>query len=187
MIYPQKLNSRNGEKIFRIALLISIIIAGLLIMINKLTTPDVHWAALANCGIIYVWITVFYSIKRSSNIAAHVLLQMLAITGVTLYIDKMTGERGWSVQLAIPIILIVANVTMLILTIISYKKYIKYAIYQLMIVLVSFIPIISMIKGIMEPGILAMIAIFISVLNLNLSIILCYKDIKEAIVRKMHM
>lgn len=28
-----------------------------------------HWAALANAGIIYTWITVIYSINKNTNIA----------------------------------------------------------------------------------------------------------------------
>lgn len=187
MIYPQKLNSKNSDKIFYIAILISIVIGVLLIIINKLTTPKIDWASLANCGIIYIWITVIYSIKKSTNIAGHVLLQSLITSAVTLYIDYVTGKNGWSVKIAIPIILMVANTTMLILTIINHKRYIKYAIYQLIIVFISFIPIILMIKNGMKPGVLIIIGTSISILNFNLSIILCFKDIKEAIVRKFHM
>ena len=187
MIYPQKLNSKNGEKIVRILFAFSIIVAIILILINKLTTPNIPWAGLSICGIIYVWITVMYSIKKNANIASHVLLQTLIISGVTLYIDKAIGTNWWSMQIAIPIILIAANITMLILTIISYKKYIKYAIYQLFIVLLSLIPLFLIIQKIIEPQILVIISIAIAIFSLNLSMILCYKDIKEAIIRKMHM
>ena len=34
----------------------------ILVIINKLTTPEIGWAAIANGGIIYVWIVLFYSI-----------------------------------------------------------------------------------------------------------------------------
>ena len=64
MIYPQKLSSKKGQIILNIFLIISIIIATMLVVINKLTTPNIPWSALANCGIIYIWITVIYSIKK---------------------------------------------------------------------------------------------------------------------------
>ena len=53
MIYPQKINSKKSDKIIYSLIIVSIIIAIVLFIINKLTTPQVHWAALANCGIVY--------------------------------------------------------------------------------------------------------------------------------------
>ena len=187
MIYPQKLSSRKSEKIIKILLIASIVIAIVLITINKLTTPRIPWAALANCGSIYIWITVMYSIKKGTNIAGHVLVQIILISSVILYIDEKTGFKGWSINIAIPIILIVANIIMLILTIVNHKKYIKYAIYQLIIVLISLMPIILIIKKMIQLELLSKISIVISIVNLLFSLIFCYRDVKEVIIRKFHM
>ena len=184
MIYPKKLNSKDGDIILKILLVFSIIMALILIMINKLVNPEVPWSALACCGIVYIWIIVIYSVKRNTNIAGHVFLQMLITSMLVLFIDNTIGFYGWSVSIAIPIILIVANVTMLILTIVSHKKYIRYAIYQLLIVLISLISTGLILK---TTNVLAIIAIGISIANLIISLILSYKDMKEAIIRKFHM
>jgi len=101
--------------------------------------------------------------------------------------DKAIGFSGWSIYIGIPIVLIVANITMLIITIISYKQYIKYAIYQLIIVLISLMPIIFIAQNMIELKILNTIAIGISIFNLLISLVLCNKDIKEAIIRKIHL
>lgn len=187
MIYPQKLSSKKGQKILNIFLICSFLIAIILVIINKFTTPKIHWAGLANCGIIYIWITVLYSIKRGTNIAAHVLLQTIAISLAMLYIDYRIGFQRWSINIAVPIILIVANITMLILTIVSYKRYIKYAICQLVIVIMSFISIFFITNNFIEMKALSTSAIIISIFNLLITVILCYKELKEAIIRKIHM
>lgn len=187
MIYPQKINSKKSNKIFYGLVIGSIIIAIILIIINKLTTPQIHWAALANCGIIYIWITVMYSIKKGTNIAGHVLIQTILVSIVMLYIDRTMGYYGWSVYIGIPIALIVANITMVILTAISYERYIKYAIYQLMIVILSLMPIVLIIKNIIEMTFLIRTAIDISVISLVISLVFCFKDMKEAVIRKLHM
>jgi len=187
MIYPQKLSSKKGEIVLKVLLGVSIAIGLILIIINKFTTPDLHWAALANCGIIYTWITVMYSIKRGTNVAGHVLIQTIAISAVMLYIDDRIGFIGWSINIAIPIILIIANATMLILTIVTRKNYIKYAIYQVMIVLISLISIWFIIDKVVSLKILSNIASMVSILNSLISLILCFKDVKEALVRKFHM
>ena len=129
MIYPKKLSSKKGELVLKILLIVSILIAILLLVINKLTTPNISWAAIANGGIVYIWIIVLYSINKNVNIAGHVMVQTIAISLLTLFIDYKLGFSGWSINISIPIIIIIANVSMLILTIVSHRKYIKYAIY----------------------------------------------------------
>ena len=79
MIYPQKINSKKCNLIIYTCLIISIVIGITLVIINKLTTPQIPWAGLANCGIIYTWLTTIYSIKKGTNIAGHVLIQTILI------------------------------------------------------------------------------------------------------------
>ena len=187
MIYPKKLSSKKGDLIFKIFLISSVILGIILFIINKLTTPNIPWATLTNAGIIYIWITVFYSINKNTNIAGHVLIQAIAISLLTVFIDYKLGFEKWSINISIPIIIIIANVTMLVLTIVSYKKYIKYAIYQLIIVLFSMIPVILLSENVLENRVLSIIASSISIINLILTLILSTKDVKEAIIRKFHI
>lgn len=187
MIYPKKINANISERLIKIFLLSSIVLALILLFINRITTPNVPWAALANGGIVYIWVTVIYSIRKNTNIAGHVLIQTLAISLLTVFIDYKLGFNGWSIEIAIPIIIMIANITMLVLTIVSYKKYIKYAIYQLVIVLFSMLPVLFIQEKIVNNITLSIIASSISILNFILCLILCAKDIKEAVIRKFHM
>ena len=187
MIYPQKINAKKNNLIIKIAIIISVAIGITLVVINKLTTPKLHWAGLANAGIIYTWVTVIYSINKNVNIAGHVLIQTIAISILTIYIDYKTGFKSWSIDIAIPIIIMISNLTMLILTIVSHKKYIKYAIYQLIIVLFSMLPIFFIYEKIVQNKVLSIVASGISILNFALCLALCSKDIKEEIIRKFHL
>ena len=186
MLYPQKLSSKKSNTLINTFLISSIIIAIILIIINKLTTPQIHWAALANSGIIYTWLTVWYSINKNTNIAAHVMIQTIAISILTTFIDYRIGFKGWSFEISIPIIIIIANITMLILTIVSHRRYIRYAIYQLVICIFSLLPLYFIYEHFIYQFVLSYVAIGISVINFLLTIILCAKDVKEAIVRKFH-
>ena len=180
MLYPQKINAKNMDLIIKISIIISVFLGIFLVFLNRMTTPNIHWAGLCNAGIIY-------SINKNINIAGHVLIQTIAISLLTVYIDYKTGFKAWSVNLSIPIIIIIANITMLILTIISHKKYIKYAVYQLLIVIVSTIPIFLVYENLVQDKTLSIIATTISGVNLILSLSLSAKDIKEVIVRKFHI
>ena len=87
MIYPQKINANRSDFIIKICILVSILLATVLLIINKITTPQIPWAALTNSGIVYVWITVLYAINKNINIAGHVLVQTIAISLLMVYID----------------------------------------------------------------------------------------------------
>ena len=187
MIYPKKIKAKKSDKIIKILICVSVGIAILLLIINKITTPRIPWAALVNSGIIYAWITVMYSIKRNVNIAGHILLQVIAISMLTAYIDYKLGWKAWSINIAIPIMIMIANITMLVLTIISHKKYIKYAIYQLVIVIFSMLPVVLINEHLIEHKVLSMTASGICFINFIVCLVLCTKDIKEAIIRKFHI
>ena len=187
MLYPEKIKAEKSDKIIKILITSSVVLALLLLLINKLMSPQIPWAALVNAGILYSWITIIYSIKRNVNIAGHVLIQAIAISALTFYIDYKLGFKGWSIDMAIPIIIMIANITMLILTIISYKKYIKYAIYQLIIVLFSMLPVLFITKDIVQNKTLSIISSCVCIINFIFCMAVCTKDIKEAIIRKFHM
>ena len=187
MLYPQKLSSKKNNLIINVLVGISVFIGIILIIINKLTTPQIHWAALCNAGIVYGWLTVIYSINKRTNIAGHVMIQTIAISILTTYIDYSLGFKKWSLEISIPIIITIANITMLILTIVSHKKYMRYAIYQLVICVWSLIPIYFIQDKIIHNVVLSYIAIGISALNFILTIALSAKDVKDEVIRKFHM
>ena len=187
MIYPKKLSSKKSDMILKICMLASVLIAILLVVINRLTTSGIPWAALSNAGILYIWITVMYAINKNINIAGHVLLQTIAISILVVYIDYNLKFRGWSVNIAIPILIIIANITMFVLTIVSHKKYIKYAIYQLLIVIFSILPVVFIHENLIHDKTLSIVAVAVSVMNLIVTLALCAKDVKEAVIRKFHL
>lgn len=187
MFYPQKLNQKKGNIMVKLAMGMSLAVAVILMVLNRTLTPNVKWAGIANAGIVYVWVTVMYAVQKNMNIAAHVLIQMIAISLLTMYIDYKTGMRGWSIQISIPIMIMIANVTMLILTIVSYKKYIRYAIYQLVICIYSCLPFFFIYKQLLTKTTLSYVATGISFLNFLLTICLCAKEVKEAVIRKFHV
>lgn len=187
MLYPQKINAKKTNFIVKIAILISFVVGVLLVVINRFTTPEIRWAGYCNAGIIYVWITVLYSLNKNINMANHLYIQMLTLSALCVYIDYRLGFQAWSINLAIPMIVIIINITMLILSITSYNNYKRYAFVQLLIILTSLIPIFLVYEQLVNDKTLSIVATGISGLNLLLSLCLHSKEIKAEIVRKFHV
>lgn len=187
MLYPKKINAKRGKKVIKAMLIASLAISLVLYIINRIVTPSSHWAALSIACIIYIWITVLYAINKNVNVAAHVFLQTIAISSLLVYIDYILGFDKWSLNIAIPIIIMTSNMIMLLITIIARKKYITYVIFQLMLCFVSFTPVILISERLVEDRTLGIIAVGISILNFLICLILCKTDIKQELERKFHM
>lgn len=188
-LYPRVRNVKEINLATGIMLIISMAIAITCVIVNLCTSTRYLWCLIVIAGIIYTWITVIYSVNRNVNIGSSVTLQFIIISLLTLFIDYIFDYRGWAINLAIPIIIIVANVTMLILTIVSVNRYYKYAIYQLIIFLLSLIPLIIDLfsNNIITMPIFTIIASSIAVFTFVFSLILCGKSIIEELDRRLHM
>lgn len=97
------------------------------------------------------------------------------------------GYQGWSVNLAIPIVIGVANFTMTVLTIVSRKRYLKYAIYQLSLFIVSMIPLLLLAFHIQHSWIPTVISSTIAGSTLLLTLVLCGKDLLGETIRRFHI
>ena len=102
-------------------------------------------------------------------------------------IDYFLGYKGWSINIAIPIVVIVANSTLMILTIVSRKRYIRYATYHMLTFLFSMIPLILLLSGMLENKVLTIVSSGIAGLSLLLTIILCGKAMWEETKKRLHM
>lgn len=187
MLYPKLSNVKRNNIIFIASIAISVIIINILLIINVLVDKTNHWSMLCIAGIIYAYGTVIYTKKRNVNIASNVFAQCLLVSLLILAIDYFLGYRGWSINIAIPIVVIVANSTLMILTIISRKRYIRYAVYHMLTFLFSMIPLILLLSGILENKVLTIVSSGVAGLSLLLTIILCGKAMWEETKKRLHV
>ena len=187
MLYPQKINAKKTDFIIKVAILASFIFGIMLVLINRIFTPEIRWAGYCNAGIIYVWITVLYSLKKNVNIASHLFTQMVALSALCVYFDIRMGFQAWSINYAIPLIVIATNIAMLILSIANFRNYVRYAFFQVLIVLLSLIPIFLVYENWVNDKAFSIFASCLSLFNLIISLLFHFKDIKTELARQFHI
>lgn len=187
MLYPNIMNIKKSHIAIKILTGISIAIILICVLINAIFTPWIKWSFLVAIGILYAWITTLYSIRRNVNIASHVLLQTSVLLILLYLIDTIIGYRGWSISIGMPIVIGIANITMLILTIVSRKRYFKYSFYQILLSVESIIVIVLLMIKAKYKIISVSITSGITIVTLVLSIALCGKDLKEKLYRIFHI
>ena len=106
MIYPKKISSKKVDTFINIFRICILLISILLLIINKLTTPRIYWSHLCILGFIYIYLTVRYSIASTRNIAGYVTIQTILLALLIYFIDYRLGYRGWSINIAFPILII---------------------------------------------------------------------------------
>ena len=187
MLYPKLNNVKRNNIILIISIAISIILIDVLLLINVLVDKTNHWSLLCVAGILYVYGTIIYTKKRNINIASNVFVQCLLVSLFIIAIDYFIGFSGWSLNISIPIVVIVANSTLMILTIVSRKRYMKYAMYHVLTFLFSMIPLVLMFMGIIQNKVLTIVSSSIATFSLLLTIILCGRAMWIETKKRLHM
>lgn len=186
-LYPNIINIKTSDIVLNILTIISEIVCILSILLNAIFTPNFKWSFIVILGIAYAWITVMYSIKKTVNIASHILLQTFIDSILVILLDIIIGYRGWSISIALPIIICSANITMLVLTIITRKKYFKYAIYQILLFALNTLLIIIIAISSEYKLLPISLTAVTSAITLILAIELCGNDLKEELKRFFHV
>ena len=188
-LYPKVRNIEKEHLAVKLMLFISLLIMIICFIVNICTSTKYLWCLIVGVGIIYSWFTAIYSLNRNINIASNVMIHSILVSILVLCIDFIIGYKGWAINYAIPIIIGIANITILILTIVSVHKYYKYAIYQLIIFILSMIPMIIFItsKDIIIKPIFTIISSIITIFTFVTSLILCGESIVQELDRRLHM
>lgn len=186
-LYPNIINIKKSDIVVDTLMLISEILCISCIAINALTTPNFKWSFIVVLGVIYSWITVYYAVKKTINIASHLLFQTVAVSAILFFLDLIIGYRGWSLSIGLPIAICAENVAMIVLTIVSRKKYFKYALYQILALTLN--TVIIVIIAIASPKKILPISLtsITSIITLIMAISLCGKDLKEELKRFFHI
>lgn len=182
-LYPKIRNVKKSHLLIDGLVIGSIIMELILILINYLVNDKIHWSLLCGVGIVYIWITAIYAIYKNINIASHVFLQMICTSIIVVVVDWMIGFKGWSLHIGIPIITMIANVTMFVLTIVARKRYGKYIVFHTLIFLFSFIPLCFP-EAIHRLFII--ISVSIAVISFVITTILCGRDMVAETKRRLH-
>lgn len=187
MLYPKITNVKKSREVTTILIIISIFLSLMLMTINYTFSGKLNWSIIVIVSVIYLWYSIIYALDKSVNLASYVLFQMIADSFLLFIIDYCFGFTKWSFSIGIPIIIMVANITMMIITMIKYKKYVKYAFFEILILLFSIVydVVISFVS--IHSPLLNIITLWICITNLSFVLIFNYDVVKIELKKKFHI
>lgn len=187
-MYPViEFNAHKYNLITRLILFLSVVLGMALIGVNLFTYDGVWWSFISTGMMVYLWITMLFSIEHHTNPAAKILVQTLAAQLLCLLADIVLGYRGWSVNYAVPAIVLVANGSTLVLQIINFVNWQSYILFQIEYVGFSLILAILYLAGIITRPLLAFAAVFVSILIFAGTMIFGDRKAKNEMKRRFHI
>ncbi len=174
------------NKIKRIFLFILTVVSVVLGFINYITYSGVIWSLIAVVGIIYFGVTVNYSIMNNANLASKILVQTIGAGILVVVVDNVTGYIGWSVNYAVPAMILFANLAIVLLMIVNPMNWQSYFMYQIAITIFSFIPLILFWVKLIDRPFLAILTSGISILILIGTIVFGDRSVKNELIRRFN-
>lgn len=145
------------------------------------------WSVIAIGCIIYVALTLRYSIMRHANLASKVVIQTIAAEVLLVMIDHVTGYTGWSVNFGIPSTLLFADLAVVFLIIVNRLNWQSYFMYQIAITIFSFIPVILWAAGLVTRPLMTLVTVVVTVLILFVTIKWGDRSVKTELKRRFHL
>lgn len=158
-----------------------------LIVVNVFTFHGLWWSFISTGVIIYACVTLLFSVQHNTNPAAKILVQTLLAQVLAVLIDVVIGYQGWSVNYAVPGILLLADASMLVLMIVNFMNWQSYILFQIEYVLFSLIPVVLAVCGVITRPLLTVTALVCSVLILAGTMIFGDRKAKNELIRRFHI
>lgn len=186
--YPE-VHKIYGQNRYLIKVLIfTTIIAAVASSAVNMILPDTgQWALLVIVGILFFWISVFFAVRQRKSISKNITYQAFFISIASVAIDLLTGRHGWSLSYALPVIFVVAMLSMTILAAILKLPANEYIMCLIFDIIFGFIPIIFYSLGMISQKIPSIICIAFSIICLTGIVLFQGKEMLLELERRFHL
>lgn len=187
-MYPNvRIQARRLMLYSRIYLFVAIVTEALLICINYFTESEVWWSLITGIGLFYGYMVIRFAILgKSGYLYKTIVLAILAIL-MLVAIDFLIGFNGWSLNYALPIVIVAIDVGILVLMAINKRNWQSYLMMQIFMIICSIIPIVFYFVDIIIHPLLAGIAMAASVSLFLGTVIIGDRRARVELKRRFHI
>ena len=171
----------------RVILLIFVVAELLMILINKVTTVSYPWSFITGVALLYIYLSLKYWVDHDSGFASKVGLQIVLTSFLLFAIDYFNGMRGWSLEWAIPGIILLGDLIVAVLMLINRSRWQSYLLLLLLLAIFSFILIILYLCGVISNILMPLISEAVSFLYLFVMILFGERKAEHEFSRRFHI
>lgn len=187
--YPKiKLDSKHFESIsFKLYIFLTIIVFFFAISVKFLDEKDLTYLLLSTSVLGYIWMTIYTIQKSLRNIGFFILRQMLSIAFIVIIIDYALGYSTWSLNYAIPLIIVLGVSSITAIAMFKPMQFREYFVYQITISIVGVLSILLIIFNLSTVSWMLIFAAFYSAIVMLGMIIFSDKKSKLEFKKRFHL
>lgn len=186
-IFPEIPPFYESRLALKIMIFISIVALVVSFGINMIFPSSVNWPMLFMFAVISIWTGLIIIVQKRYHIPKKILWQVIIVSTLSVFWDYKTGWRGWSLDYLIPIACVSAMIIMYVTAKIMRLSIRNYITYIFLSGIFGIIPVIFIKFNLVSTVYPSIISIGFSIILLSAIIIFQGREIKEEIIKRMHI
>lgn len=179
--------TRQYNLIARLLVFLSLLGAGLSVLINLLVPSGFMWCLIVIAALVYLWLTVPPLLRRGVNYSRRIMFQVIFTCILVVALDFITGYRGWSVNYVVPGLLSAGIGAIGVMVVFNRTNWSQYVLYQVQMGVFAFIPLVLYLMGLSNSLVMVLIAASLGLASLLVTIVFGDRSIKSEFKRRFHM
>lgn len=179
--------TRQYNLIARLLVFLSLLGAGLSVLINLLVPSGFMWCLIVIAALVYLWLTVPPLLRRGVNYSRRIMFQVIFTCILVVALDFITGYRGWSVNYVVPGLLSAGIGAIGVMVVFNRTNWSQYVLYQVQMGVFAFIPLVLYLMGLSNSLVMVLIAASLGLASLLITIVFGDRTIKSEFKRRFHM
>lgn len=185
--YPDFSKALHGQQfIKKLFVFISLLGAVVSVLVNFFVAPKPMWSLLVLGGLAYGWLIIPPILRRGTNKASQVVMQVLLTSILLIGVDFFFGYRGWSVNYVVPSLFIAGMLTLALFIVFNRTNWRQYLIYQFIMALFSLVPLVLFLFGISTSLVMALVAASLGFASIFATVVFGDRSVKNEFRRRFH-
>lgn len=187
-MYPNvRVMARKLMLISRVYLVCAMILEVLLVYINVVSDSEIWWSAISGLSFLYVYMLIRFAILGKSGYQSKVTLLSLIAVLMLVAVDFLYGYRGWSINYALPVVILLVDLSILFLMFFNRRNWQSYMMWQLFMILCSVVSLVFSLIGIATRPFMGELAFTASVLLFVGTVIIGDRRARTELKRRFHV
>ena len=188
VMFPRIATTLEKYMLFVKLLILGTVTAGAAAVAVNLILPETGmWSAFVVLGISCFWIGLVVAYKRRNNLPKNITSQVVLISALCFLWDYVTGWHNWSVDYVLPIACSAGMISLGILARLLNLPKGDYIVCMVLDIVFGTVPLVLFLTGMTTVSIPSVICAGLSVVAFVFILLFEGADIKEEIVRRMHI
>ncbi len=179
--------SRRYHLLIRLAVFLSVVVAVVCLLINRVTFHGEWWSLLVLGAIGSLWVSLVMAVRKRTNLPKGILWQVVLLSLLSLAWDWGTGWHRWSINYVIPLVCMLAMLAIALLSRVIRKRLEEVLVYLLIDGALGIAPLVFLLAGWVSVELPSLLCVAVSVLFF-VAIILFWGDVlRGELSRRFHI